>query len=42
MDIGNEMRVIEVDEPTPEPILVETIEVSEKTPDHTDTYPKAI
>lgn len=42
MDIGNEMRVIEVDEPTPEPIAVEAIEESEKTPDSTDTYPKAI
>lgn len=42
MDIGNEMRVIEVDEPTPEPILIEAIEESEKTPDRTDTYPKAI
>ena len=41
MDIGNEMRVIEVDEPTPQPITVEMIEESEKA-DRTDTYPKAI
>ncbi len=42
MDIGNEMRVIEVDEPTPEPIMVEAIEANEMTRDRTDTYPKAI
>lgn len=42
MDIGNEMRIIEVDEPTPEPITVESMEESEKTTERTDTYPKAI
>lgn len=42
MDIGNEMRVIEVDEPTPEPITAEAMEAIEETPDRTDTYPKAI
>lgn len=42
MDIGSEMRVIEVEETTFDPERIDVIEVLEPAPDPADTFPKPI
>jgi hypothetical protein len=42
MDIGSEMRVIDVEEPAMEPVEVGITAGTERAPDPADTYPKPI